>query len=335
MPKYEDDKKVDKIYTISQCDFDEINKYFGSFDDDVLLLDARLSGADMGLETIRRIKKKDKNFIKIAGDKQNFKSSKNALRTLHSFYKSNDKKLKEIRELNDEIIHYENFIGTLDESLIESLNKKIKELVQNAKKSKSSAELLDDFMNKKISKEEYLGLIGKSVNLVASVYNYELDASLKEHYYCPLILANGGNKINYAIKDKSEIEFLNDLKDNKSVLESYQWCFSRLAQNVDQIYIPYFDEVEQKFSNFYPDFIFWLKKDNKYFIIFIDPKGLSHEANPKSKINGFEAIFDKKSYKQDGLEIFVKLFYYNKDMQPDLVLAKYTKSNIDEIFGTL
>ncbi len=34
--------------------------------------------------------------------------------------------------------------------------------------------------------------------------------------------------------------------------------FSKIDETLDEVYIP--------------DFIFWLKKDNNYFIVFIDPK---------------------------------------------------------------
>ena len=92
--------------------------------------------------------------------------------------------------------------------------------------------------------------------------------------------------------------------------------------------------MAQSKRKFYPDFIFWLEKNNKYFIVFIDPKGLSHQTNPKNKIQGFEDIFSKKLSFED-YKIKIKLCYYNKDYQSDKELAKYTFSNIEDIFKDL
>ncbi len=43
---------------------------------------------------------------------------------------------------------------------------------------------------------------------------------------------------------------------------------------------------------FYPDFIFWFKKrdENKYAIVFVDPKGTEH-ALAYRKIDGYKRIF--------------------------------------------
>ena len=55
--------------------------------------------------------------------------------------------------------------------------------------------------------------------------------------------------------------------DNR--LKAYDWWyFSKLVENVDEIKIPYFNKEKGKFADFNPDFIFWLKKGDKYFIKF-------------------------------------------------------------------
>ena len=52
------------------------------------------------------------------------------------------------------------------------------------------------------------------------------------------------------------------------------WLFSRIDEAYDQINVPYTNRIENKISNFKPDFIFWLQKGLDYHIIFVDPKAL-------------------------------------------------------------
>ncbi|WP_300827245.1 hypothetical protein [Helicobacter sp. UBA3407] len=140
----------------------------------------------------------------------------------------------------------------------------------------------------------------------------------------------------YAIKEKSEVEFLEDLRDylkiKDNALKNYEWCFSKIVENVDSIYIPYFDSQNQAYRKFYPDFIFWLrhKQSKEYKIIFIDPKGLTHEVNARDKAQGFESIFGKNGSSIGGNKTF--LYYFNKQNILDSSLKIYTQSTIAEIF---
>ena len=104
------------------------------------------------------------------------------------------------------------------------------------------------------------------------------------------------------------------LKDSKNAFKDYEWCFSKIVEKLDSIFIPYFDTQSQEQRKFYPDFIFWLKhkQSGNYRIIFVDPKGLSFEANARDKLQGFKETFDKK-LDFEGLDIAVALYYYNKD----------------------
>jgi len=81
--------------------------------------------------------------------------------------------------------------------------------------------------------------------------------------------------------------------------------FSKLNQYHDKnIFIPYTENGEEK--PFYPDFIFWLQKENKQTILFIDPKGNKHTSY-EHKIDGYEDVFLNKTFKQSEMEIDVKL----------------------------
>ena len=257
------------------------------------------------------------------------------MRVLESFFHAKSKEFERFAEIDNEICHFKKFSSTLDSIIVEEMNKKIRELV-----STKDTETREDLESKGVPKE-YIDTILQSQHNKknAEVYGYILDSSLQEHYYNPLVIdKKNDSRIIYAIREASEIEFLQDLQqylqDNNNVLKQYDWCFSRIVENVDSIYIPYFDEEKQEFRKFYPDFIFWLKskQSNKYKIFFIDPKGLRQEANARCKLQGFKNIFEKNSVNFDSFHIEIFLFYYNKQNYQIPIMQDYIKSTIAELF---
>ena len=133
---------------------------------------------------------------------------------------------------------------------------------------------------------------------------------LTEHYYFPLLYADTDkvNYINHIIKIESEIIFIKNLiaflNKGKAFLDAKNtkekdysaseeiisnWMFSKIDETLDKnMGMPYFEDNAYKY--FFPDFIFWLKKDNDYKIVFVDPKGIKHTDYQK-KIDGFEKLF--------------------------------------------
>ncbi|WP_273212466.1 DEAD/DEAH box helicase family protein [Helicobacter rodentium] len=337
VPKYKDSTSLqNKPYILSHCDFNELKSYIESFDEDVLLLSESIRAKDLGYQTLCKIKEKMANdsetqAIEISGDIPTLKAE-NALRVLESFFHTKSKKLERFIEIDNEICHYEKFSSTLNFSIIEEINAKIKEALL----AKSEEELQAEFNDGKINLSEYTEAIKQNAK-TQKIESYELNAELKEHYYNPLILdEKQDGRIVYAIKEKSEVDFLKELqkyvKEKDNVLKDYEWCFSKIAENVDSIYIPYFDSQNQAYRKFYPDFIFWLrhKQSKEYKIIFIVPKGLTHEMNARDKAQGFESVFGESK----GLENQVFLYYFNPQGTANLSqeLQNYTKSTLAEIF---
>lgn len=338
VPKYKDSTALqNKPYILSHCDFEELKSYIESFDEDVLLLSENIRAKDLGYNTLCKIKEKmvkegETQAIEIRGDMQTLKAE-NALKVLESFFHTKSKKLERFVEIQDEICHFKKFSSTLDFSIVEEMNAKIKEIV-----GAKTMEAREDLESKGVPKE-YIETILQSQRdkKRAEVCGYVLDSTLQEHYYNPLILdEKQDGRIVYAIKEKSEIVFLKELqvytKNKDNALKDYEWCFSKIVENVDSIYIPYFDSQSQAYRKFYPDFIFWLRhrQSKEYKIIFIDPKGLTHEVNARDKAQGFESIFGKSK----GLENQVFLYYFNPQSTANLSqeLQNYTKSTIKEIF---
>lgn len=339
IPKYKDSTTLqNKPYILSHCDFEELKSYIESFDEDVLLLSENIRAKDLGYQTLCKVKEKIANegetkAIEISGDISTLKAE-NALKVLESFFHTKSKEFERFAEINDEICHFNKFSSTLDFSIVEEINAKIKEVLS----AKSVKALQAEFNEKEISLDEYTEAIKQNAK-TQKIESYELNAELKEHYYNPLILdEKQDGRIVYAIKEQSESAFLKELqvyiKNKDNALKDYEWCFSKIVENVDSIYIPYFDSQNQVYRKFYPDFIFWLrhKQSKEYKIIFIDPKGLTHEVNARDKAQGFESVFGENGSK--GLENQVFLYYFNPQSIAKLSqeLQNYTKSTLAEIF---
>lgn len=86
---------------------------------------------------------------------------------------------------------------------------------------------------------------------------------------------------------------------------------------LDEVYIPYYDPKANRIARFKPDFIFWLQKDNRYFILFVDPKGTEHTAYER-KVDGYQQLFQvgntPKVFQHNGLSVSVHLFLRTEDV---------------------
>lgn len=249
-----------------------------------------------------------------------------------------NKELREFVDLSDEISHYQKFQTTLGEDFAREVN----EIVKSILNAKSEEELKSDFESGKINIDEFMKNLKNNAK-THDIENYTISTTLREHYYNPLIAYNKNDKgfrVDFAISEYSEKiltrleQFLQ--KDSKK-LEKYEWCFSKLIKNIDNIYIPYFDSEMQSERKFYPNFIFWFKnrENGEYKIIFVDPKGLKIEINPRGKIKGFESIYKDKEFLYRDKKIRVYLFYYNKDIIKFYRFEKYKKSSVSNIMSNI
>ena len=130
--------------------------------------------------------------------------------------------------------------------------------------------------------------------------------------------------INNIIVNESEVKFIKALeKYINRESASAEWMFSKIDETLDKIGVPYFYRKDNRYRNFFPDFIFWVKKENDYKIIFIDPKGTSH-TDYENKIDDFKKLLlnsDIPPYK--GLNIKFDLRFYNDDISS--IGEKYKK----------
>lgn len=153
--------------------------------------------------------------------------------------------------------------------------------------------------------------------------NYQ-SINIQNHLYNPIILDENKTSIN-TIQIKSEIEFINTIKNSNGLLfnKFENWFFSKISEN-DNVYIPYSQPKTNKIEKFKPDFIFWAKDNDKYYIIFIDPKGTEH-TDAIRKIDGFINFVEKRN---NNKNIIVKLFMKVNDINK--VTEKYREYYFDD-----
>lgn len=173
---------------------------------------------------------------------------------------------------------------------------------------------------------------------------FEVDGAellkLKEHYYTPLIKAKDCDWLKHVVKVKSEIDFLQELQDQKTtktLQENYDfWAFSKIDEHLDNLFIPYINDATER--RFFPDFIFWLQKSDTQIICFIDPKGTKisdyqHKADAYKLFK--DKIFNPKNNPHFKIKVVLK-FYGDKDDVGDNYRDYWIqKGKLNDFFLTL
>ena len=344
-------------FEISTKDFEVLRK-FNEFvaDDRVLLMrykNAEPAKIKILREGIKKVDEKEdkgkkegdksvRSYFKVNKDVNNIK---NIDLLIQRFFDYLDVKLEifdKIKKLEDEIKHFKNIKVYLED--IGKLQSAIDDVRMYKEPNEFEKELDDKHDRGVITRDEYKTGIKKLNQIVKEkeiVYqNKKLTVKyIANHYYIPLILSDD-EKIDYIkhiIKIESEVKFVNDLDkyldkvDNK-FKEFDWWFFSKLDESLDEIYIPYYNANVNKISRFYPDFIFWLKKGNDYFIVFVDPKGTEH-TSAERKIDGYEILFGElgkeKLFNYRGYRVRIKLLLRSREGSGSS--GKYNKYWFNEI----
>ncbi|MEO0139611.1 MAG: restriction endonuclease subunit R, partial [candidate division WOR-3 bacterium] len=318
IPKYKDGEKrifEEEIrYGISENDFEKL-KEFNEFikDDRVLLM---LFNTEPKLikyfreSLTKQVKLDNGNYYKRSDLERD--DVRVILNDIFSFWGARFKDFEKLEELKDEIRHFENVV--IEEVKFKDFNS-IKEAVLSTKRSLP-------FENLKL---EYI----------------------PNHYYFPLILSKD-EKVDYIkhiIKTKSEVEFIEKLEnylnsENNKFKEFDWWMFSKIDESLDEVYIPYYDIEKGSIRKFKPDFIFWLKKANNYFIVFVDPKSTKF-TDYENKIYWYKKLFEEnnkpKAFKYKNLNCYVYCFLYtnDKDKVRGTPYENYWFESIDKVLDKI
>jgi len=343
--------KEELWFEISTKDFEVLRK-FNEFvaDDRVLLM--RYKNAEPAKIKIMRESISSDSYFKISEDMNNIKNIDLLIQRFFDYLIIIPREFEKFKELEDEIKHFRNIkIYLEDIKDLKSAIEDVRSYKDESEKNKLEQELYDKLERDEITREEHseaIQKLGRTVKEKKVAYQKKklTVKYIANHYYIPLILSDD-EKIDYIkhiIKVKSEVKFINDLEeyldkvDNK-FKEFDWWFFSKLDESLDEIYIPYYNANVNKISRFYPDFIFWLKKGNDYFIVFVDPKGTEHTSAMR-KIDGYKALFEEnnrtKIIDRNGYKVKIKLLLRTNNLKtiPEQY-KRYWFNGIGEIFDKI
>jgi superfamily II DNA or RNA helicase len=295
IPKYEESEKrvfEEEIrFGISEKDFDLLKEFNNFIEDDrILAVNYELETKLIKFFRNSLLEQKDLNegrYYKNSDTER--KNISTILNDLFRFWGAKFEKFKEFSELKDEIRHFEKVV--IEEVKFEGFNK----ILEAVKQTKTTLPF----------------------------ENLELKY-MSDHYYLPLIVSKD-EKIDYIkhiIKTESEVKFIEKLEDylskpNNKFKYFDWWMFSKIDESLDEVYIPYYDSEENSLKRFKPDFIFWLRKGNSYFIVFVDPKSYKF-TDYHDKIDGYKRIFEEndrpKEFKYKNFTCYVYCFLNTKDV---------------------
>ncbi len=337
---------IDKIrakYEISREDFEVLKSFVSQLDDRVLIMKYDIE--PFQIKILREKVSKEENF------KINGKSIKNIdilMERFLGYLNIISEEFEKFKELENEIKHFENIKVYLED--IRDLEKKIESVSKFKDPDILTRELKDKLNRNEIDLDQYTEEI-KKISKMSPEDTFTHDNKtliikhIANHYYIPILLSDN-EKIDYIkhiIKTKSEVEFIKNLEsylnneDNKFNQFDW-WLFSKLDESLDDVYIPYYEPNENMIRKFKPDFIFWLKKGDNYFIVFVDPKSEEY-TKAERKIDGYEEIFtdngQEKTYKYNNdFNVKVKLFLIGNTTSSKKYV-QYWCNNIDDIVNKI
>ena len=335
---YEDVKEEIPPYTLSINEYNDLINFIGKKEspfDKVLMMQCPDNAIPTIIDTLKEIRTEGR-IIK-EGDVKNASPMDNLL-ILNNHFHQKPKKFKSFKKVSNEIVHFEHIqVANLNNEELKQLETRITEVL--TAKYETEEELVKLLQEKEIDYGQFkieFDKLSKPDSFTVGNLSLEINKKfLKEHYYRPILIADVGFEhfIRHVISEPSEREFLTELVNQKNKLDKYDWWyFSKIDESLDKVIIPYYDTKMQKYREFFPDFVFWLKKDNKYYIKFIDPKGKEIGLrNAKDKAKGYEKSFKNIELKHNDIDVQVDLFFYN-DSTGFEELAEYYTKNFNLIF---
>lgn len=319
------DQRIKKPYSISKNDYQRVRNYVKNYLKHIPIYTSN----SVKLKDILYIEILDKKTISsndkfIEAGKDSNLSTLELLKDICIYFNQKQKKLSKYKTEQGEIKHHKNIVTALPEEEIKEIENKIKDSLEAKRdylkeKSKNDTSTALKYIKEKM--EMQFSINGQEININAEFLN---------HYYHPIIYSSEKEINNYfknIITVESEVGFLQDLnshlqEENNAFKDFDWWGFSKLQEREDEVFIPYFHRDDNQYRIFYPDFIFWMKLNNTYKLIFIDPKGVEHLSNPVDKIQGYEDHLKETEITYEDCVVETKLRYYN-DKKPVELKERY------------
>lgn len=312
-------------FELSQADFEILNKFIEFIPDDRVFL-MRYNTEPAKTKLLRDNLSEQSNFR--LGERS-FRNVDLLAQKMFDYFGLHPEEFEALQELKEEIKHFKNIKVALEDiSELQTKVDRVKDYPNRKKKLEGELSKLSGGV-----REEVRGLLSKEATETYEHNHKKIQIKyIANHYYIPLILSDEEklDYIKHIIKTPSEVKFINDLEDyldkNDNKFKEFDWwLFSKLEENLDEVYIPYYNPNFNRISYFYPDFIFWLMKGDNYFIIFVDPKGTEHTAAYR-KVDGYKELFEEngkeKVFAHNGAKVKIKLRLRPEDISKALVEYK-------------
>jgi len=278
-------------FAIGENDYNLYKSYIENTYESVLLLKH-----DLTIEKLNKIKEGANNKSSLfQNDTDKYQNITKIMRAISGYVEETDKTVASFKKLEEEILHFEKIAIDIENSPTPNAN-------------------ILDVDSIKIAKQ--MGFGYSEIEL----------AELTNHYYCPLLYTTD-EKIEYLqhiIKNKSEVDFVKNLITYINGKQSNSWMFSKIDETLDKLSIPYFDKIDNRFRDFYPDFIFWVKNNNDYDIYFVDPKGTEHTSY-LHKVDYFKELFEENNVPKE-------FGYDNYKVKIHLLLVADNVNNVPEAY---
>jgi len=288
-------------FEINEEDFTIVREYFNSLSDKIILCKF-----DCDIRVLSKLKEafngQQDDFFRKLEEKPKYNNPDFLLRSVFKHFSSVIKKFDSFKQLEKEIIHFEQIRITKDK--LDSLREKIEKVKKSRNKDAIKKELREKLESGYINLDKYtteienLSVIKNEEEIIYGIKEKLKIKYLGNHYYIPIALSESEqiDFIKHIIKNKSEVTFINELEkyleqENNFFNQFDWWFFSKIDETLDDVYIPYYNYKTNRIDKFKPDFIFWLVKDNQYTILFVDPKGTEH-TDAERKIDGYKRIFE-------------------------------------------
>jgi type III restriction enzyme len=250
------------------------------------------------------------------------------LRRVVDYLSVTPEEVDELKPLEDEIRHFRHITVSLED--ISELKEKVKRVREYKDPQLEQEDLIQRLQQGEITVKEFR----EAYNATTQRANKEVEVfehdgkritikHIARHYYLPIVLSKDGKAdyIRHIIKTKSEVKFIKDLEaylsQPNNEFQQFDWFFSKLDESLDEVYIPYYDPKTNRMARFKPDFIFWLCKGSRYWIVFVDPKGTEH-VDYQRKIDGYREVFCENGkprvFHHCGKDVTVHLFIAVQDV---------------------
>jgi type III restriction enzyme len=312
-------QKLVAKFEIAQDELDALCTFVQSADDRVLLA---LTDAEPKQVKVLRGALQQNSLS--TDNRRQYGDLRRLLRRVVDYLGITPKEVDKLKPLEDEIRHFKHITVSLEDISkedISKLEKKVKRVKDYPTQVKEVRELYG-----KVSPEEY----EQRSREISRVEEFTCDGKritikhIARHYYLPIVLSKDGKAdyIRHIIKTPSEVKFIKDLENylaqpNNRFQQFERWFFSKLDESLDEVYIPYYDPKTNRMARFKPDFIFWLCKGSRYWIVFVDPKGTEH-VDYQRKIDGYREVFCEngklRAFHHCGKDVTVHLFIAVQDV---------------------